>query len=83
MKNIAKIAIISALALCLVLAFASCKGKDEEFVYVTDEAGETVTDAEGNPVTVPVGESSEETSKAIENEGANTEGGWGPLITPN
>ena len=85
MKNIAKIAIIAVLALCLILAFASCN--DEEFVYVTDEAGETVTDAEGNPVTVLVADSSDETSvgesKNIENEGANTEGGWGPLITPN
>lgn len=81
MKKIAKIAIIAVLALCLILAFASCK--DEDFVYVTDEAGETVTDTDGNPVTIPVGESSEETSKKIDNEGANTEGGWGPLITPN
>ena len=46
-----------------------------------------MTDAEGNPVTVLVADLSDETSvgesKNIENEGANTEGGWGPLITPN
>ena len=45
-----KIAIALALALCFVLALMACNDDGYVYVYETDEAGETVTDSEGNPV---------------------------------
>ena len=39
-----------ALALCFVAALMACNDDDYVYVYETDEAGETVTDTEGNPI---------------------------------
>ena len=43
---------------------------------VTDENGENVTDEQGEVVTNPA----TPTGTGIENAGANTESGWGPII---
>ena len=43
---------------------------------VTDENGENVTDEQGEVVTNPPAP----TGTGIENAGANTEDGWGPII---
>ena len=52
MKNIWKLSLILTMALCLAIALFACDDKLEEgFVYITDEAGETVLDERGNPAT--------------------------------
>lgn len=92
MNKIGKIAVIAALALILVMTLIACNdGDDYEYVYQTDEYGETVTDTngepvketdgEGNPVTVPAGET--ESQSGVFAAGADTDTGWGELITPN
>ena len=69
------------------------------YVYETDEAGETVTDTHGNPVietdeegnavTAPdtdgdgVADDKQTSGSGVSAAGANTEGGWGKIITPN
>ena len=106
MKKTWKIAIVLTFAFCLVLALIACDNEDGfVYVYETDEAGETVTDTEGNPVvqtddegnavTAPDedgdgvadddegGSSDEGGSGSIGAAGANTETGWGKIITPN
>lgn len=112
MKRNWKIAIALALALCFVAALMACNDDDYVYVYETDEAGETVTDTEGNPiietdengekVTTPdtnkdgiadkdqTDENGNVTTKPEGTTGsgvhvadANTEGGWGEIITPN
>ena len=85
MKNIWKIAIALTLVFCLCVAFVACKDKLEEgTVYVTDEAGETILDEQGNPVTAPDengdGQPDEST---IHNAGADSETGFGKIIAPN
>ena len=81
-----------SLILCLLVCAVSCTnpngdengtkaptGTAEQPVPgapVTDENGENVTDEQGEVVTNPPAPA----GTGIENAGANTEGGWGPLI---
>ncbi len=88
MKSIKRISIMLALLLCLVVAFAACRDEDG-FVYVTDEAGEIVTDTDGAPVTAldtdgdgQPDDSQTDTGK-FEKAGVNTEDVWGDIVTPN
>ena len=78
--------IIAALALVvgivLIVIFgggevdAESEFKNNKYVTVTDTNGDVVTDTNGEAVTVPV------TGTGLEQGGANTEGGWGQIITP-
>ncbi len=80
MKNITKAVLAFTLIFCLAVSFAACNDNDEVgVIYGTDTNGETLTDTDGEPVT----ESEENKNGNISNAGANTEGGWGELITPN
>ena len=51
MSNICKIIIAFTLVFCLAVAFMACDDFDLVSVYVTDEAGDTVLDDDGKPVT--------------------------------
>lgn len=92
MKNTWRIAVVAALALCLLMAFVACNsdGDGDTIVYVTDTNGETVTDTAGKPVTMVV-ESTDDSSSSdsdgqssstdsngehISNGGADTDGEW-------
>ncbi len=93
MNKIGKIAVIAALALILIMTLIACNDDDYEYVFQTDANGETVTDTngepvketdgEGNPVTKPACETeSENTGDGIFAAGADSDTGWGELITP-
>ena len=93
MKFTWKIAIALAAVLCLTAVLMACND-EADFVYVTDEAGEVVTDAAGEPVTEPdldgdgVGDgttdpSPESTSDSeVTLEEKNEESGWSELFKP-
>ena len=69
MSNIWKIAIAITLVCCLGITFISCDIFEEEgtYVYVTDEAGETILDENNEPITEF--RPNDETTKETEDEG--------------
>ena len=80
-----KTLIALALVAGVMTTFIACEDnhedseyKDNQYVTVTDTNGNAVTDTNGEVVTelVPV------TGTGLEQGGANTEGGWGPIKTP-
>ena len=57
--------------------------KDNQYVTVTDTNGDVVTDTNGEVVTELVTNGTTSSGgSGLEQGGANTEGGWGQIITP-
>ena len=97
-KTLIALALVAGLATMLISCddHSNSKYKDYEYIPVTDTNGDTVTDTNGEVVTERVpkeesttnGDSNADTSNGnggagLDQGGANTEGGWGQIITPS
>lgn len=77
-KNVLKKVISVLLVVVMIFAFAACKSKSNgpEAIEVTDENGQAVTDANGNPVTESV-EIEDVDNESSQSEGTASQGGSG------
>ena len=89
-RNMKKTLIALALVAGVMTTFIACEDnhedseyKENQYVTVTDTNGEAVTDTNGEVVTELVTNApSNGGASGLEQGGANTEDGWGQIITP-